>query len=102
MKQTDGFAFLKDVSNDVLSSWYSFIDTPFHAFMVKHFEKKIRDEVDAVLTAEQYVQKPEKLAYLQGKVFGMRLVVEQFFNDIKTEYQRRLDRDADAGTDKSR
>ena len=102
VKQTDGFAFLKDVSNDTLSQWKTFTETPFYAFIVKHFEKRIHEYTDAVLTSERYVKEPEKLAYLQGKAFGIRLVVEKFFNDIRTEYQRRLDRDADAGTDKSR
>jgi hypothetical protein len=93
MDKPDGFAFLRDVSNETLSQWKTFIDTPLYAFMVLHFERRIREYTEAVLTSERYVKEPEKLAYLQGKVFGIRLVAEKFFNDIRTEYQRRLDRD---------
>jgi len=96
-KKLDGFAFLKEVQNEQLSQWKAFTETPFYAFIVKHFEKRINEYTEAVLTSERYVKEPEKLAYLQGKTFGIRLVVEKFFNDIRTEYQRRLDRDAASG-----
>jgi hypothetical protein len=101
-KQVDGFAFLKDVDNDTLATWNTFADSPFRAFMVKHFEGKIHALQEGMSTLEKYITEPYKLAYEQGKIFGMRLVVEKFFNDIRTEYQRRLDRDANAGSPKSR
>jgi hypothetical protein len=47
----------------------------------------------AILVQEKYIKDPAALAYIQGKVFGIRLVLEGFFNDVATEHQRRLDRD---------
>jgi len=102
VNQTEGFSFLKDVDNETLSQWNAFATSRLWTFLVTHFEKRVNEYKEALLTSERYVKEPEKLAYVQGKVFGIRLVVEKFFDDIRTEYKRRLDRDAPPGTVQSR
>jgi hypothetical protein len=95
--QIDGFAFLKDVDDHTLREWTAFMDSPLYAFLVKHFESKIKTYGEAALVKNDYILEPAKLAYLQGKAFGIRLVLERFFHDVRTEYKRRIDRSANAG-----
>jgi hypothetical protein len=102
ISKQEGFPFLKDVDDGTLQQWSAFMETPFYVFIVKHFTNEINAIGSATLTKKEYVEKPAALAYAQGKAYGMRRVFSEFFNDIRTEHKRRLDRAANAGSDQHR
>lgn len=98
----EGFPFLKEVDDSTLRQWKEFTSSPLYAFLRTHFQKKINEIANNLLTQEVFVKEPVRLAYNQGKVFGIRMILENFFGDVSREYERRLGGDATERTPKSR
>lgn len=90
MNQVVSFEFLKDVSEADLIAWKRHAESSMHAFMITHFEKKIRSWEESALKSSDYYEKPHEFAKRQGKAAGIRLVLKGFFNAVTGELDKRL------------
>ena len=100
MNQVVSFDFLKDVSEADLVAWKRHAESPLHAFMISHFEKKIGMWGDSALKTDDFHEKPYEFAKRQGKAAGIRLVLKGFFNAVTGELERRLSGATPGRTDK--
>ena len=90
--QEPGINFLKDVPDPSLRVWSEFSDSDLYNFMKIYFGGKITLLAHKVLNDKEYIEKPILLAHAQGKSAGIRMVIEEFFNAVRTEHKRRNDR----------
>jgi hypothetical protein len=58
------------------------------------FDTRVKVFSSLATSDERYYKEPMELASLQGKIFGIRSVMEGFFGALRTEHKRRLARAA--------
>jgi hypothetical protein len=87
-----GYPFLKDVPDPSLRAWSEFPNSELYNFMKIYFGGKITVLAHKVLNDKEYIETPILLAHAQGKAEGIRMVIEDFFNAVRTEHKRRNDR----------
>ncbi len=90
-----GFPFLEEVKDHDLRIWIEFTGTPLFAFLCKHFEKKTQEVGKLVLKQRVYAENIYELAVEQGRAAGRREVLNDFFDKVRAEHERRVSRHAD-------